>query len=76
MRAFKQPTKNERRTPFLWRIRRALPQAGQVGVFDRSHYEDVLVVAVHHLIDDAECQRRYAEINDFEADLVAQGTTS
>jgi PPK2 family polyphosphate:nucleotide phosphotransferase len=75
VRAFKQPTKSERAHPFLWRIRRALPQAGQVGVFDRSHYEDVLVVAVHKLIDEDECRRRYAEINDFEADLVAQGTT-
>ena len=75
VRAFKQPTAEEQQHPFLWRIRRALPNNGQVGVFDRSHYEDVLVVAVHNVIDDAERIRRYEEINAFEADLVAQGTT-
>ena len=48
--AFKAPTAEERKHPFLWRIRNALPAAGQVGVFDRSHYEDVLIVRVHELV--------------------------
>jgi PPK2 family polyphosphate:nucleotide phosphotransferase len=73
--SFKKPTPQELAHHFLWRIRRRLPAAGQVGVFDRSHYEDVLVVKVHDLIDDEECTRRYAEINKFEADLAAAGTT-
>jgi PPK2 family polyphosphate:nucleotide phosphotransferase len=75
VKAFKQPTERELNHRFLWRIRRALPDAGQVGVFDRSHYEDVLIVAVHGSIDDAERVRRYEEINRFEAKLVAEGTT-
>ena len=73
--SFKKPTPEELAHHFLWRIRRQLPAAGQVGVFDRSHYEDVLVVKVHHQIDDAECARRYEEINAFEAGLVATGVT-
>jgi PPK2 family polyphosphate:nucleotide phosphotransferase len=75
VRAFKKPTAQELSHSFLWRIKRALPAAGQVGVFDRSHYEDVLVVAVHKVIDEAQTQKRYAQINTFEADLVAAGTT-
>ena len=75
VKAFKAPTEEELTHPFLWRIRQALPVAGQVGVFDRSHYEDVLIVSVHQLIDDDERLRRYEEINAFEADLVAAGTT-
>ncbi|MCW2530054.1 MAG: polyphosphate kinase 2 family protein [Pseudonocardiales bacterium] len=73
--SFKKPTPEELAHHFLWRIRRKLPAAGQVGVFDRSHYEDVLVVKVHAVIDDDECARRYDEINQFEAGLVATGTT-
>ncbi len=73
--SFKRPTPEELAHHFLWRIRKKLPPAGIVGVFDRSHYEDVLVVAVHHTIDDAERFRRYDEINAFEAGLVADGTT-
>ena len=73
--AFKKPTPQELSHSFLWRIRRALPAPGQVGVFDRSQYEDVLVVAVHGLIDEAETERRYRRINAFEADLAAGGTT-
>ncbi len=75
VRAFKKPTAQELSHSFLWRIRRALPAAGQVGVFDRSHYEDVLVVAVHKVIDEAQTEKRYTQINKFEADLVADGTT-
>jgi PPK2 family polyphosphate:nucleotide phosphotransferase len=73
--AFKKPTPEELAHHFLWRIRKALPGPGIVGVFDRSHYEDVLAVKVHGLIDDAECARRYEEINAFERELVAGGTT-
>ena len=72
---FKKPTSEELAHHFLWRVRRRLPAAGQVGVFDRSHYEDVIVVKVHHLIDDAEVAHRYEEINRFEADLAQAGTT-
>jgi PPK2 family polyphosphate:nucleotide phosphotransferase len=73
--AFKAPTAEEREHDFLWRIRRALPAAGEIGVFDRSHYEDVLVVRVHDLVARSVWQRRYAAINRFEASLVAKDTT-
>ncbi|MFA6298672.1 MAG: PPK2 family polyphosphate kinase, partial [Nocardioides sp.] len=59
---------------FLWRIKRALPEPGHIGVFDRSHYEDVLIARVHQLAPAAEIERRYGAINDFEAELVASGT--
>ncbi|MBV9592975.1 MAG: polyphosphate kinase 2 family protein [Actinobacteria bacterium] len=72
--AFKAPTPEERAHHFLWRIRKRLPGPGIVGVFDRSHYEDVLVPRVHELIPEAEWRRRYDEINTFEADLMAGGT--
>jgi PPK2 family polyphosphate:nucleotide phosphotransferase len=73
--AFKQPTPEELAHHFLWRIRRRLPPAGLVGVFDRSHYEDVIVPRVHELISEEQWRERYEEINTFEADLVAKGTT-
>jgi PPK2 family polyphosphate:nucleotide phosphotransferase len=73
--SFKVPTPEERAHDFLWRIRGALPPAGKVGVFDRSHYEDVLVVRVHDLVPRATWSRRYATINRFEQRLVEQGTT-
>jgi PPK2 family polyphosphate:nucleotide phosphotransferase len=73
--AFKAPTREERAKGFLWRIRQALPRPGEVGVFDRSHYEDVLVVRVHELVPRATWSKRYASINDFEARLVERGTT-
>ncbi|WP_153398653.1 polyphosphate kinase 2 family protein [Ornithinicoccus halotolerans] len=73
--AFKAPTEEERRHPFLWRIRKALPEAGRIGVFDRSHYEDVLIVRVHDLVPRRQWARRYATINRFEAQLAEQGTT-
>jgi PPK2 family polyphosphate:nucleotide phosphotransferase len=72
--AFKQPTPEEAAHHFLWRIRKALPGPGTIGVFDRSHYEDVLVPRVHDLVPEAEWRRRYDEINAFEAELVATGT--
>jgi len=72
--AFKAPTQAEREHDFLWRIRRALPLPGELGVFDRSHYEDVLIVRVHDLVPRAVWQRRYATINRFEQSLVDKGT--
>ncbi len=71
--SFKAPTAEEREHDFLWRIRPAVPRAGEIGVFDRSHYEDVLVPRVKDLVDDAEVGRRVAAINDFEAELVGSG---
>ncbi|MEP6598009.1 MAG: PPK2 family polyphosphate kinase [Actinomycetota bacterium] len=73
--AFKKPTPEEQAHHFLWRIRKALPSPGAIGVFDRSHYEDVLVPRVHETIPEADWQRRYVEINDFETELAASGTT-
>jgi PPK2 family polyphosphate:nucleotide phosphotransferase len=73
--AFKQPTPEELSHHFLWRIERRLPVPGQVVVFDRSHYEDVLVVRVHGLVPEAEWRPRYEEINAFERRVVDTGTT-
>ncbi|HSA39237.1 MAG TPA: polyphosphate kinase 2 family protein [Mycobacterium sp.] len=74
-RAFGVPTAEERSHHYLWRIRNALPPAGLLGVFDRSHYEDVLVVRVHNLVEPAVWAPRYDEINAFEKELVDAGTT-
>lgn len=71
---FGPPTAEERRHDFLWRIRRALPPRGYVGVFNRSHYEDVLVVRVNELAPEAVWRPRYKKINDFERKLVDEGT--
>ncbi|MFI5781699.1 polyphosphate kinase 2 family protein [Nocardia sp. NPDC051570] len=73
--AFGVPTAEEKRHHYLWRIRRKLPRGGQIGVFDRSHYEDVLVVRVHELVPPEVWDKRYDEINKFEAKLVEAGTT-
>jgi len=73
--SFKAPTAEEKKHPFLWRIRRALPVPGDIGVFDRSHYEDVLIVRVHDLVPRSQWSRRYRQINDFEASVVESGTT-
>lgn len=72
--SFGVPTEEEAQHHYLWRIRKALPPAGQIGVFDRSHYEDVLVVRVNDLVPEEKWEKRYEEINKFEADLVADGT--
>jgi len=68
--SFRAPTAEERAHDFLWRIRRRLPGPGKLGVFDRSYYEDVLVVRVHDLAPRSTWSRRYASINRFEAGLV------
>ena len=72
--SFGKPTDEERAHHFLWRISKALPPAGHIGVFDRSHYEDVLVVRVHNLVPPSEWEPRYDEINTFEAELADAGT--
>ena len=66
-RSFKAPTEEELEHDFLWRIRKALPGKGIIGVFDRSHYEDVLIVRVRELAPTEEIERRYDAINDFES---------
>lgn len=72
--SFKAPTDEEKQHHFLWRVKRRLPEPGYVGVFDRSHYEDVLIVKVHDLVDPRTVESRYDQINDFEKELVADGT--
>lgn len=72
--SFKAPTPIERRHDFLWRIRKQLPERGQVVIFNRSHYEDVLIAKVKRLVPPQEIERRYAIINDFEAKLIRDGT--
>ncbi len=73
--AFKQPTAEEKRHPFLWRIRKGLPTPGIIGVFDRSHYEDVLVARVDDLVPASTWRRRYSQIRTFENSVIASGTT-
>ncbi|MER5215246.1 PPK2 family polyphosphate kinase [Streptomyces sp. NPDC002838] len=73
--AFKAPTPEERRHSFLWRIEKALPHPGELGIFDRSHYEDVLIARVRELAPRAEIERRYDEINRFEKSLADDGVT-
>lgn len=71
--AFGPPTAEERRHDFLWRIRRRLPRPGTIGVFDRSHYEDVVAVRVRGTAERRTWMRRYGSINRFEAEHVARG---
>ncbi|HKV17549.1 MAG TPA: polyphosphate kinase 2 family protein, partial [Mycobacterium sp.] len=73
--SFGKPTEEELAHHYLWRIRKALPPAGHIGVFDRSHYEDVLIVRVHDLVPPEVWGTRYDEINAFEKELVDGGTT-
>ena len=73
-RSFGVPTAEEKKHHYLWRIRNALPTPGHLGVFDRSHYEEVLVVRVHDLVPRDPWEERYAEINAFEAEITAAGT--
>jgi PPK2 family polyphosphate:nucleotide phosphotransferase len=73
--AFGPPTSEELEHGFLWRIRNALPRPGIVGVFNRSHYEDVLVARVRELVPAKVWRARYQEINDFEQELVSSGVT-
>ncbi|WP_173922784.1 PPK2 family polyphosphate kinase [Agromyces sp. Marseille-P2726] len=75
LKAFKKPTEEELSHDFLWRIRRALPGPGKIGVFDRSHYEDVLIGRVRGLAPPEEIERRYGAINAFEAEVAGEGAT-
>ncbi|QNN52456.1 PPK2 family polyphosphate kinase [Nocardioides mesophilus] len=72
--AFKAPTEEERGHDFLWRISKELPPAGKIGIFDRSHYEDVLIARVRALVPLERIDLRYDAINDFEKRLVDEGT--
>ena len=72
--SFKAPTEEERAHDFLWRIEKAVPRPGYIGVFDRSHYEDVLIARVKELAPLEEIERRYGAIIDFERRLVNGGT--
>ncbi|MEU8759931.1 PPK2 family polyphosphate kinase [Streptomyces sp. NPDC048659] len=75
IQAFKAPTEEERSHPFLWRIAKALPRPGEIGIFDRSHYEDVLIARVRSLAPAAELEARYGEIREFERSLAEDGVT-
>ncbi|KAB0642400.1 polyphosphate kinase 2 family protein [Burkholderia latens] len=72
---FKAPTPIEAAHDFLWRVHAQAPAAGELAIFNRSHYEDVLVPRVLGLISDKECERRYRQIRDFETMLAENGTT-
>jgi PPK2 family polyphosphate:nucleotide phosphotransferase len=72
--AFKQPTPYEAAHDFLWRVHQHAPAKGEVAIFNRSHYEDVLVVRVHKLVPKAAWSKRYAQINAFEHTLAQGGT--
>ena len=74
-KAFSAPTEEEREHDFLWRIEKELPGPGKIGIFDRSHYEDVLVAKVNGLASPEEIERRYGAINDLEKRLVDGGCT-
>lgn len=67
---FKQPSSKELDHDFLWRIHKAVPRRGNIGIFNRSHYEDVLVVRVHNLVPKSEWENRYERINEFEKLLI------
>jgi PPK2 family polyphosphate:nucleotide phosphotransferase len=72
--SFKAPSEEELAHDFLWRVERELPEPGRIGVFDRSHYEDVLIARVRQLADATELERRYGAIADFERRVAASGT--
>ncbi len=73
--SFKGPSKEELAHDFLWRIHKAVPAKGMIGVFNRSHYEDVLVVRVHDIVPESVWRPRYDQINNFERLLSESGTT-
>ena len=73
--AFKAPGGREVQHDYLWRVHEACPETGMIGVFNRSHYEDVLVVRVKNLVPKAQWSKRYRHINDFERMLTDEGTT-
>jgi PPK2 family polyphosphate:nucleotide phosphotransferase len=73
--SFKVPSTEELAHDYLWRVHRSVPRKGEIGIFNRSHYEDVLVVRVHDLVPKAVWSKRYDQINAFEQHLTATGTT-
>ena len=73
--AFKVPSTEELAHDYLWRVHRAVPRKGEIGIFNRSHYEDVLVVRVHDLVPKRVWSKRYEQINAFERHLTDNGTT-
>jgi PPK2 family polyphosphate:nucleotide phosphotransferase len=73
--SFKKPTPKELAHDYLWRIHRHTPGSGEITIFNRSHYEDVLVVRVHSLVPEERWSRRYDHINEFERMLADEGTT-
>ena len=73
--SFKKPSVEETRHDFLWRIHKGVPEGGQIGIFNRSHYEDVLVVRVHELVPRPVWSKRYEQINAFERILSENGVT-
>lgn len=73
--SFKAPTTLELAHDYLWRVHAVAPRRGEIGIFNRSHYEDVLVVRVHKLVPDQVWAKRYAQINAFEKLLSDEGTT-
>jgi PPK2 family polyphosphate:nucleotide phosphotransferase len=73
--SFKAPTSTELSRDYLWRIHAEVPSRGEIGVFDRSHYEDVLAVRVHELVPDERWRKRFDHINQFERMLADEGTT-
>jgi PPK2 family polyphosphate:nucleotide phosphotransferase len=74
VKAFKAPSTEELARDYLWRVHNAVPRRGNVGIFDRSHYEDVLVVRVRELVPPGEVEKRYEQINAFEKHLSENGT--
>ena len=74
VQAFKVPTPEEAAHDFLWRAHKAAPAHGNIAIFNRSHYEDILVPRVHHIVDKDVLSKRYDRINEFEKNLAAAGT--
>jgi PPK2 family polyphosphate:nucleotide phosphotransferase len=72
--AFKAPSAVEKEHDYLWRVHQEVPRKGEIVIFNRSHYEDVLITRVHDWIDQMECERRYTQIRNFESMLVETGT--
>lgn len=75
VKSFKAPTTEELSHDFLWRVHASAPGKGVIQIFNRSHYEDILITRVHHLIDDATAQKRMKAINDFEQLLTEHNNT-
>jgi PPK2 family polyphosphate:nucleotide phosphotransferase len=73
--SFKVPSAEELAHDYLWRVHKAVPRKGEIGIFNRSHYEDVLVVRVHGFVPKSVWSKRYDQINAFERQLTASGTT-